>query len=500
MASKTLINGGNPMGAVNTTVNDQNYHSSKLWKIGFFALNNTATNFYLFAMGFVAYYATGIAGLTVVVVSTILTAMRLFDGVTDPIIGFVIDKTESKFGKFRPLMILGNIILAGSVIIMYSVTHLLPTNLQLLFFIFIYAIHIIGYTLQTAVTKAAQTVLTNHPKQRPLFSIFDATYNVGLFTGMQIVVASYLVPKYGGFEMGLFLELNAYAIIASAVFTVLAVIGIWDKDRKEYFGLAEQTVETKFRDYWPILKGNRPLQMLVISASSDKLAGSIVRQPAVHIIFFGIMMGNYALSGTVSLVTLIPTLLLTFLGIGYARKRGLKKSFVAGTWLALIPFSILLVMFFFIDATQISLTSLNLVTIVFLVLYCIGLGFGSLTGNMVIPMIADCSDYETNKTGRFIPGMLGTLFSFVDKLISSLAATIVGVALASIGFREQFPQVDDSLTTSLLMIGLLLKFGFPILGWITSLIAMKFYPLDDVKMKEIQAAIAEVKNNAKVAS
>jgi Na+/melibiose symporter-like transporter len=159
-------------------------------------------------LGFVAYYATGVAGLTVVVVSTILTAMRLFDGITDPIIGYFIDKTESKFGKFRPLMIVGNIILAVTVLIMYNVTHLLPDSLQLLFFILIYAVHIIGYTFQTACTKAAQTVLTNDPKQRPLFSIFDATYNIALFTGMQIVVASYLVPKYGGFTMGLFSELE----------------------------------------------------------------------------------------------------------------------------------------------------------------------------------------------------------------------------------------------------------------------------------------------------
>lgn len=482
------------MSTVNTVTNENKYHSSKVWKIGFFAFNNTATNFYLFLLGFVAYYATGVAGLTVVVVSTILTAMRLFDGITDPIIGYFIDKTESRFGKFRPLMIVGNIILAVTVLIMYNVTHLLPDSLQLLFFILIYAVHIIGYTFQTACTKAAQTVLTNDPKQRPLFSIFDATYNIALFTGMQIVVASYLVPKYGGFTMGLFSELNIYGIIAAAIFTILAVIGIWEKDRKEFFGLAEKTVETKFRDYWPILKGNRPMQMLVIAAATDKLAGSVVRHAAVGVMFFGILIGDYALSGTISLITIIPTLLFTYLGLGYARKVGLKKAFVAGTWLAMLSFVLLLVFFIFADATQISLTDIGITTIVFLLLYSIGLGFGSLTGNMVIPMIADCSDYETYKTGRYVPGMLGTIFSFVDKIISSLATTIVGLLLALIGFREELPQVDDTLTTSLLIMTFALKFGIPILGWIASIIAMKFYTLDNEKMIEIQQAIADIKD------
>lgn len=484
------------MSTINIKANEHSYHTSKPWKIGLFALNNTATNFYMFAMMFVSYYATGVAGLTVVMVSTILTLMRVFDGITDPLIGFVIDKTESRFGKFRPLMIIGNVILAVSLLIMYNVTHMLPKPYQLSFFIAIYLIHIIGYTFQTACTKAAQTVLTNSPKQRPLFSVFDATYNTALFVGMQIVVASYLVPKYGGFEMGLFSELNTYTIIASGIFTLLAVVGIWEKDRKEFFGLAEKTVQTNFRDYWPILKGNRPLQMLVISASTDKLAGSIGRQPAVGIMFFGILIGDYALSGTLSLVTVIPTLIITYIGLGIARKRGLKKSFVGGTWLALISFALLAVFLLIIDPTTISLTNIGLTTVIFLILYSAGLGFSSLTGNMVIPMIADCSDYETYKTGRFIPGMLGTIFSFVDKLISSLAATIVGVLLAMIGFKEVFPQIGDMLTPTLLSMTLFLMFGIPILGWVASIIAMKYYPLDNQKMEEIQQYIAEVKEGS----
>lgn len=478
-------------------VNNQQYNTAKLWQIGLFALNNTATNLYLFIIGFVSYYATGIAGLTVVTVSAIIGMSRIFDAITDPIIGFVIDKTEGKFGKFRPMMLLGNAILAGSVLIMYNVTHVLPEAVQLPFFILMYAVYIIGYTFQTATTKAAQTVLTNSPKQRPLFSVFDSSYNIGVFTGGQVFVASYLVAKHGEFTMALFTELNMYAIILSGIFTILASIAISSKDRKEFYGLAEETVQTKFRDYWPILKGNRPLQMLILAASTDKIANMVLRQPAVYIMFFGIMLGDYALSGTVSMITIVPGLLITFLGVRVATKSGLKSALVKATWGGIITFAVLIAFFFVVDPSTISLKNVGLTTVAFIALYCLAKGLTSLSSAIVIPMIADVSDYETYKTGRYVPGMIGTVFSFVDKMVSAIAPTIVGVSVAMIGYKDSFPQIGETLTTPLMFATLFLIFGVPLLGLIASIIAMKFYELDDKKMKEIQTAIAEIKEKGK---
>ena len=76
------------------------YNRAKTWQIGLFALNNFATNLYMYLMMYVSYYATGAVGLAVVLVSSLLTSMRMFDAVTDPIIGFLIDKTDTKFTKF----------------------------------------------------------------------------------------------------------------------------------------------------------------------------------------------------------------------------------------------------------------------------------------------------------------------------------------------------------------------------------------------------------------
>ena len=96
------------------------YNRAKIWQIGLFSLNNTATNFYMFLTGFITYYCVGVAGLLTAVVGIILTGMRIFDGITDPIIGFLIDKTDGKFGKFRPFMVLGNVIMILATFVMYK--------------------------------------------------------------------------------------------------------------------------------------------------------------------------------------------------------------------------------------------------------------------------------------------------------------------------------------------------------------------------------------------
>jgi len=482
-----------------SAVNNEQYNKAKLWEIGFFALNNTATNLYMFILAFVSYYAAGVAGIAVVVVSTILMSMRIWDGVTDPIIGFLVDKTEGKFGKFRPYMVIGNIILAATILVLYNVTHLLPESFRLLFFIAIYAIHIIGYTCQTSVTKAAQTVLTNDPKQRPLFAIFDGIYNTLLFTGGQVYVASYLIKKHGDFNMGLFTELNTLAIILAGVFTVLAVIGISSKDKKEYFGLAENTVKTKFSDFWPLLKGNKALLKLIFAVTVDKLAFSLLRHSVVMVMLFGILIGDYALSGTVSMITIVPTLLITFWAVAKARKTGMKKAFLFSTWIALGSFVALIAMFSLIDGSSISMGNMGIATILFLVLYTMAMGFGGVPSTLVNPMIADVSDYETDKSGRYVPGMIGTLFSFIDKLITSLAPAIVGFAVALIGFKDAFPTVTDTLTPELKLVTIILAFVIPAAALIISGLTMSRYELDDKKMAEIQESIASKKSKSKVA-
>lgn len=468
------------------------YNRAKIWQIGLFSLNNTATNFYMFLTGFITYYCVGVAGLLTAAVGIILTGMRIFDGITDPLIGFLIDKTDGKFGKFRPFMVLGNIIMIVATFVMLQTTHLVPESIRYLYFILIYGIYIIGYTFQTACTKAGQACLTNDPKQRPIFSMFDGVFVTFVFMGLQIVVSNILIPMTGGFNQQFFNLAWMITVIASAILTTLAIIGIWKKDRTEFFGTGVAQ-KVKFKEYWDVIKNNRAIQMLVVSASTDKLAGTIGQNAILTTILYGILIGNYALSGQISLITLIPTLLLGLWGMNFSRKTGMKKAIVVASWLGIIITTGMALFVYTTDMTSVSLSSINLVTIIFILFLITRGAVANISGNIVIPMIADCADYETYRTGRYVPGMMGTLFSFVDKIISSFATTVITLSLSFIGYANTLPQIGDSVTNTIKVFYIVMAFGIPILGLICNVVSMKFYPLSKEKMIEVQTKIREIK-------
>lgn len=212
------------------------YNRAKLWQLLFFDLNNIASNIYLLFMGFVNLYAGNVAGLAVMFVSNIIMLSRFWDGITDPVIGFLVDKTNGRFGKFRPFMLLGNLIMLATATLMFSTTHLMPNNLKGIYWTLIYMVYIIGYTFQNAATRGGQTVLTNDPKQRPIFARIDSIINSLLMAGLSVYITSYLTGKHHGFTDALFKEATLTLGIISLFLTILGIIGIWEKDRPENLG------------------------------------------------------------------------------------------------------------------------------------------------------------------------------------------------------------------------------------------------------------------------
>ncbi len=489
------------MGNTSKYYGENGIHRVPLWRVGGFALNNTATNLYLFMMNFVAYYLTGFVGVAVVTASSFSMMMRIWDGVTDPFIGYVVDKTNGKFGKNRPFMLCGNLILAITSFILFHVTHKLPENtaLRFAFFIVIAAIYYIGYTLQCVVTKSAQTCLTNDPKQRPLFAVFDGVYNTILFTAMAAIAAK-LGMKYGTMaSTELFHELWLGVALVSFAFTCIAIFCIAPKDRQEFFGTGKAQLIT-LKDYWETLKGNRAIQMLIVSASTDKLATS-AKTSTVTLILFAILAGNYGLQGTMTGMVSIPGLiLLIFFVGGFATTLGQRKAMIIGTWGGIAINALLAFLWLFGDPTSMSNAeggvAFGFFTIAYIVLSVLLTGFQGISSNIVIPMTADCADYEVYRTGKYVPGLMGTLFSLVDKLISSLAPMIAGVLFAAIGFKDAMPDVTTPYSDSLKYVAVFLSYGIVIIGLLCNVVAMKYYPLTKEYMASIQDKIAEIKEKS----
>ena len=477
---------------------------AKFYQLALFPMNNGATNVYfVLILSYIAQFGNAVLGLAMLFASFMVTGMRVFDAITDPIIGALMDKTNTKFGKFRPFMIIGNAIMAVSVLLLYVVTPLVPENMMWLrytLFILLYAVWVIGYTFQTSVTRSAQTVLTNDPKQRPLFTIFNT---IGSLAGMGVMQAVGMVMAWdsfaGDYNRKWYAIMTFVGIAISVLLTVLAVIGIAEKDNEKYFGIGGQQKAVKISEYVNIIKSNKPLQRLMIAGGGCKLALAIAQNITVLIMLYGCMMGNY------------DTFNMVFMALGYvfsapffvltvrtSQKHGQKRSLMTYVAVALtcyVGVLALLLMWKPGDpALGLSLfgdngLSINLYTVLFILFFGTGYGAYYATADMPIPMVADCADYETYRSGKFIPGIMGTLFSLVDKLVSSLASAVVSIALLCIGIKD-LPTKITPYADGMNWVVIVLFCLIPMAAWAITLIAMRGYSLSGKRIKTIQAVNA----------
>jgi len=482
--------------------NSQSTNKAKLYQLVLFPLNNGATNVYfVLILSYIANFGSNVLGLAITFATLMVTAMRVFDAVTDPIIGALMDRTNGRFGKFRPFMLIGNGIMAVSVLLLYVFTPMITAMwARYVLFVVLYGVWVIGYTFQTSVTRGAQPVLTDDPKQRPLFTIFNT---VGSLLGMGLIQAVGPILAGDGFLGDYNGKWYAYmtpvGIVISILLTVLAVVGIWEKDNPKYFGLGSaEPQKMKLSQYVEIIRGNKPLQRLMVAGAGCKLAQSIANNMTVLIMLYACMMGNY--DGlylplmVAGFVFAAPFFLLT---VKTAQRHGQKASLMRYVAVALACYGVVLVLLLLWKQGDPNFTlrlyeivdgrfhlSTNLYTILFVIFYSMGYGAYFATADMPIPMVADCADYETYRSGKFIPGIMGTLFSLVDKLVSSLAGTVVGLAVGLIGFSN-LPTKATPYTAGMNWVVIVLFCVIPMVSWAVTLLAMGKYSLTGERMRRI---------------
>ena len=504
---------------------NQGMNRAKFYQLALFPMNNGATNVYfVLILSYIATFGNKVLGLAMVFASFMVTGMRVFDAITDPIIGAIMDKTDGKFGKFRPFMVIGNVIMAVSVIILYMLTPLIPATMEWLryvAFIVLYAIWVIGYTFQTSVTRSAQPVLTNDSQQRPLFTVFNtiaSLLGMGVMQALAPIIAGDNIA--GDYNATWFAIMTPIGIVISVVLTILAIIGIWEKDQTKYFGLGGKQEQVKASEYIGIVKGNKPLQRLMVAGGGCKLALSIATNVTVLCMLYGCMTQfgtTVDASGAVIGQNRYDSLFLIMMIMGYvfsapfflltvrtSQKHGQKKSlmtYVAVAFICYIGVLVMLLLWKLGDPAW-NLTvfegelfkpgfklTINLYTVLFVLFFGVGYGAYYATADMPIPMVADCADYETYRSGKFIPGIMGTLFSLVDKLVSSLSATVVSIALLFIGVND-LPTKTTPYVEGMNWVVIALFCIVPMVAWLLTLWAMRGYELDGKRLKVIQAVNA----------
>lgn len=550
---------------------------AKQWQIALFPFNNAATNVYFAFYTYFTYYAimylsgstpVALAGATVTAALTLVISnfnmffaplMRVFDGITDPILGGMMDKTATKIGKFRPYMIIGNILLALSVILMMVVFRGIPDSLGWLrwvCYIVSYVIYVLGYTCQCAVTKAGQTCLTNDPKQRSQFVIWNMIGMIGsivlvnLITGGVLtneaicpkglivnemtadkgqlisVILAGLDPtkdatliarltalnldptKYWAYNYGaaygpqFYNIMVPFVVIVSGIYTVMAIAAIWEKDKPEFWGVPSEPA--KMKDYMDIIKSNKEIRWLVLSSGMNKLSSTVATSGTVAFLLYGCLMGDYN-----GLFVPFYALCFVFMGIFFlwgsktAGEKGQKRGVAQFTIFAFLFYIGVLVLLCLYQpddpATHLSLFSteggfhitINLYTVLFIVFYGCGYGAFNCCDNLTIPMVADCTDYETYRSGKYVPGIMGTIFSLMDKLISSLQVVLLTLFIVTINSRvntlpvEGTPYVEGMKLSCIICFCLL-----PMLAWIVTTFCMTRYSLSGKRLQEIQAVNA----------
>ena len=484
---------------------------AKLYQLALFPMNNGATNVYfVLILSYVAQFGSSVLQLGMFA-SLMVTFMRVFDAITDPIIGALMDRTSTKIGKFRPFMIIGSVIMAVSVICLYCLSPLIPETMMWLRYVafgVIYAVWVIGYTFQTSVTRAGQTVLTNDPNQRPMFTIFNT---IGSMLGMGVM--QFLIPmiknNYNILDEAGEVAVSGYArpelyriitpigIALSVLLTILAIIGIAEKDRPEFYGLGGGAQEkVKVSEYVEIIKHNKPMQRLMVAGAGCKLALAIATNTTVLLALYGIMMGNYdSLYLPLMILGYVFAVPFFLLSVRTSQKKGQKASLTRYVAVALISYIGVLALLILSNrenpAMMLSFPfngggAINLYTILFIL--CFGLGYGAYyaTADMPIPMVADCSDYETYRSGKYIPGIMGTLFSLVDKLVSSLAPTLVAFIFMASPRLPDLPTDATPFSQGIKIAVIVMFCVIPMVAWLATLWAMHGYSLTGAKMKEIQ--------------
>ena len=131
--------------------------------------------------------------------------------------------------------------------------------------------------------------------------------------------------------------------------------------------------------------------------------------------------------------------------------------------------------------------------IIYLVLNVGLTGFKMILSTASGVMRADVCDYEFERSGNFMPGTVGGVYSFLDKIISSLASTIAALMVSLIGYMTVMPQMGDKATHAVFWMTMFLAFGLPVIGWIFNVISMKYYDLDKERMVEVQKNIVAMK-------
>lgn len=369
---------------------------------------------YALISSFVMLYLTNAVGLNSAIIGTLMMASKLLDGVSDIFFGGLMDKTKSKMGQARPWMLFGQIGVSASLFLVFSIPSMSQTMQYVYFFVFYTAYNAVFYTANSIAYASLAAKITKNGQER--VQLGSIRFIFATFTTLVISYSAMgLVEKFGGGTQGWRMVALIFAIIGLVVntFSVLMVKEVPDENTIE---TVEET-KVSFKESLKLLLKN-PYYIIILGLYLVNYIYSGITQGA-GIYFMTYYMGNPALLGTFSLVSLIPVMIILMLTPTLVKKFGTMRKVNLYARVITIVMGIVFV---------IAAMNKNL-PLMLGAAFLRNMAGGPLTGTLNA-LVAETSDYTWRTQKKRIDGVMFSCSSIGVKLGGGIGSAVVGWLLA----------------------------------------------------------------------
>ena len=363
-------------------------------------------------------------------ITAIVVAARIFDALNDPIMGNIIERTRTRWGKFKPWLVIG--ILSTSVVVYLAFN----TDLQgwsfVWFFGIIYFMYSITYTMHDISYWGMVPALSSDANARNQF-----TARATLFAGIGGTVASVLIPMFTVGDMAIGgSTTTAYGIIALIVcilaplFLCFTIFGV--REKREY----TDAPPVSFKKIWKTITGNDQLLWISLIFLLQQIGnGFIVSGIGSTYIYFDF---GYE-GGLFSLFSIVGMSVTAFLMIFYpAISRKIKRKKLMGILAAisLVGYAVMLAAGLFLPS---DMTKFWMVVVGYMLS-----NFGQY-GYYLIMMISiiNTVEYNEHRTGERDEAIIASLRPFLTKLASALIVLITNASYIIFGVTGYTNRISD---------------------------------------------------------
>lgn len=405
---------------------------------------------------FLLKYYVDYAGVSAAAVGTIMLISRLFDGVSDLVMGVVVDRTKTKYGKARPWILRMAIPFALSGILLFAVPVSWGTSAKLVYVFITYnLVSTIIYTAINVPYSTLNALMTQDPYERSVLSI----YRNLLATGGTLIINSCtlrLVSYFGNNAGAWTKAFTVFGIIALAAF---AINFFGTKERVTSADSDKESKEISIKEGFKTLFKNKywiqvAVLLVLIFIGMALTYGSTT-------FYTEYILGDIYLVDTINSVMNIAQIVFMFLIAGFIKKLGKRNVMAIGFIITILGTCIIAI-------PGIGYMGVMISSIIR------GIG-NACSGATMWAMLSDTIEYGEWKTGNRVEGLANSAASFGYKVGNGLGSALLGWILAFGGYIAQ-----SSIQTSIALLSIRMVYVIiPIAIYVILLVILKFYNLDN---------------------